>query len=617
MEQPIRRVRVVFDDYRHVLTKPQRLEGLKSCWLLLRPELTTISDLASHVFHRFHLRQSCPLGVVLSIDGFVLPPFESTWILKDEDIIRVRKKDSKLKAVEIANGDCPIQKNLETMERLPLKSSGEVRVNMEIQEELEGYKHEDEEACDLQIGTSTEPPLILDLNSKRKRSDPDELQKSKKKKKSKVVSSDKPIVSDEDAENVPLLQKQHFSAIGGSSHGRSHIKEKPLRENCKSIALALSPVGCSAMGTTNSEPNGQRTDQVEESSKVKSYGPCADGPNKPPSRNARRKKDKRQLLRELTSQKNHTSSSVPVKAIQRTSPGHDMENEIIPLVVRPGHIRFETIGQSKQQQLVPLEDLQWNGTNNKKRKGWDKDINGKGVHVSEVEHTPKYNADKGESPIVHVDFERLFPLTRLPKEGDVVAYRMIELSSAWSAKLSSFRVGKVSSYDPISMKISLVSVPEYPLNLTKKKDVESSAHPNVSPYKEDGSLEIEYRSLVDVRLFNSNNQGSSNAFTFFGRKTDKWEVVMATKSMKGTCTPYSGDWDEFLQSSNEAPKLVEKDGWGEWPKENPEIALWFDYCRSLKESKSFFPKRDNWRRGPGKSKGTYTRYFHCPPKAGK
>lgn len=78
-----------------------------------------------------------------------------------------------------------------------------------------------------------------------------------------------------------------------------------------------------------------------------------------------------------------------------------------------------------------------------------------------------------------------------------------------------------------------------------------------------------------------------------------------------------GSWDQFVQSSNEAPKLVENDGWREWPKENPGIALWFDYCRSLRESKSFFPKRDNWKSKSGKPNGVRVRYFHHPLKFGK
>ncbi|XP_039124619.1 coilin-like [Dioscorea cayenensis subsp. rotundata] len=622
-EEPmIRRVRVVFDDHRHLLTKPQRLDGLKKCWLLLRPKLATISDLSSHLSRRFHLRRSCPLGLVLSMDGFVLPSFESTYILNDGDIIRVRKKDSKLKALEKANGDYHIQKNLDIVERLPIRSSGEVMVNKDTHEELEEYKAN--KSCDLQIGTSTGSPLVLDLNSKRKRADPDVLQKSERRKKSKLMISDKPVVSDEDTEFVPLLQRHLCSTIADNSCDRSHVKEELLREKGKSNAVTFYPVGCSAMKTTDCVLNGRRTDQVGESSKVKQSDPCIDGSKKLPSRNARRKKASREWLKELNLQnKNHTLSCVPAKAIQMTSSDHStvdldavMENEITPIVVRPGHIRFETADRSKELQHAP-DDLQWHGTSNKKREGWLKGINAKKVFVSEVEQLRKYNVDEGKSPIVHIDFERLFPLTRPPKEGDVVAYRMIELSSAWSAELSSFRVGKVSLYDPVSMKICLVPIPDYPFNLPDKKDAESSEKPNVSPYNEDGSLEIEYRSLVDVRLFKTSNKGASNAHSF-GRQAfsaDNWEL--AIKSTKETYTTHMGSWDQFVQSSNEAPKLVENDGWREWPKENPGIALWFDYCRSLRESKSFFPKRDNWKSKSGKPNGVRVRYFHHPLKFGK
>lgn len=61
------------------------------------------------------------------------------------------------------------------------------------------------------------------------------------------------------------------------------------------------------------------------------------------------------------------------------------------------------------------DDLQWHGTSNKKREGWLKGINAKKVFVSEVEQLTKYNVDEGKSPVVHIDFERLFPLTRPPK----------------------------------------------------------------------------------------------------------------------------------------------------------------------------------------------------------
>ncbi|WVZ89613.1 hypothetical protein U9M48_035992 [Paspalum notatum var. saurae] len=94
-------------------------------------------------------------------------------------------------------------------------------------------------------------------------------------------------------------------------------------------------------------------------------------------------------------------------------------------------------------------------------------------------------------------------------EGDLIAYRLVELSSSLCPELSSYRiyftllfqVGKILIYDPISLRIILLPVPEYPVitGENKPKD-ESDTSMDFSPYKEDGSLEIEYSSLLDVRL---------------------------------------------------------------------------------------------------------------------
>ncbi|ONM17864.1 Coilin [Zea mays] len=68
-------------------------------------------------------------------------------------------------------------------------------------------------------------------------------------------------------------------------------------------------------------------------------------------------------------------------------------------------------------------------------------------------------------------------------------------------ELSSFRVGKVVLYDPISLRIILLPVQEYPITTEENEDKdEPDMLVDLSPYKEDGSLEIEYSSLLDVRL---------------------------------------------------------------------------------------------------------------------
>ncbi|URE40938.1 hypothetical protein MUK42_30041 [Musa troglodytarum] len=94
MAEPTR-VRVEFEDHRRLLTKSQRKDGLRRCWILLGPHLPTVADLAAHLARSFALHRSCPRGIRLFMDEFVLPPFESTSIFRDKDIIRVRKKAGK------------------------------------------------------------------------------------------------------------------------------------------------------------------------------------------------------------------------------------------------------------------------------------------------------------------------------------------------------------------------------------------------------------------------------------------------------------------------------------------------------------------------------------------
>ncbi|URE26729.1 hypothetical protein MUK42_06913 [Musa troglodytarum] len=94
MAEPMR-VRVEFEDHRRLLTKSQRKDGLRRCWILLGPHIPTVADLAAHLARSFALDRSCPRGICLYMDEFVLPPFESTSIFRDKDIIRVRKKAGK------------------------------------------------------------------------------------------------------------------------------------------------------------------------------------------------------------------------------------------------------------------------------------------------------------------------------------------------------------------------------------------------------------------------------------------------------------------------------------------------------------------------------------------
>uniref|UniRef100_A0A5B6YIQ3 Putative coilin isoform X3 n=1 Tax=Davidia involucrata TaxID=16924 RepID=A0A5B6YIQ3_DAVIN len=265
----------------------------------------------------------------------------------------------------------------------------------------------------------------------------------------------------------------------------------------------------------------------------------SDGTKKAPSRSARRKKAKRQWLRELAKagkkelnrrqsvKEDLHKNSTKEKGQMVLSPNqnNDMEDEIVPIVIRPGHIRFEPLGEDKpvQQNQVPMETFQWNGITSKKEgKNWDKE---KGSNSSSSSFRRNdyqdFSKECSETPSIEkeavannpIDFNELAPLASLPKEGDVIAYRLLELSSSWTPELSSFRVGKTSLYDPESNSVVLIPVPEYPIDFEKKVDGEdgSAEQPESSLYREDGSLEIDFSSLVDVRVVEFGNSDSAKA----------------------------------------------------------------------------------------------------------
>ncbi|KAF2554507.1 hypothetical protein F2Q68_00013262 [Brassica cretica] len=87
MEPEKVRIRLVFEDQR-VLSKSQKKQGLKRSWVVLNPKShRTVSEFSDHLLHTFCLFEACPHGLSLYMDGFVLPPFESSCVLKDKDIV--------------------------------------------------------------------------------------------------------------------------------------------------------------------------------------------------------------------------------------------------------------------------------------------------------------------------------------------------------------------------------------------------------------------------------------------------------------------------------------------------------------------------------------------------
>uniref|UniRef100_A0A1D1XEK9 Coilin n=1 Tax=Anthurium amnicola TaxID=1678845 RepID=A0A1D1XEK9_9ARAE len=526
--EPVR-VRVVFED-RHMLSKSQRREGLKRCWVLLRPELDTVAALASHIVHSFGLHDACSSGIVLSMDQFVLPPFEATNIFKDKDILRLRKRYTLTEAIK-GSHDANHIEDSEIMDKKRLRLCDNVILSEESGKELGGYLSKDEEDAGEQPmeALSPETPLGRKTGAKRKRDS------------NKLLTS-KPVEAE---------------------------------ENCRRDA---------------DEHN------VNGSNKKSS------------SRNARRKKAKREWLREVkkSEKKELIQSEILENGTHQISElrhscdqGNDVEEEVVPVVVKPGHIRFEPLGQSEQPSHKPVETLKWNGTVSKKKgQKWGREKNFS-CRMDDDNIPPEQpNAESvvggDDKKDLLTEFEKLFPITRLPKEGDVVAYRVVELSSSWCPELSSFRVGKVTSYSPTSMKIILVQVPQYPISFHEINEEGSGLQPDNSLYKEDGSLEIDFRSLHDVRLFNDDNatttanigqRGAMGTISAVGRQTsaarDNYE---ANGAAQPTENKQCGSWEEICQALDEKKaQLSQRNCWASWDRKATTTSNSWSY-RALRRS---------------------------------
>ncbi|XP_022681263.1 coilin isoform X1 [Setaria italica] len=644
------RLRLVFEN-RRLLRRAERDEGLRRCWLLLRPEIATVADLAAHVAARFRLRRSCPGGVVLSVDGFALPPFESICIFRDKDIIRVKQKSCKKLG---GHNDVHCIQDPEVVEKRPLPVDHEI---LAIEYQKDGSKYqEEEEDGDRQPEENATVSHNIENNgacSKRKCHDGVAGIPEIKRKKLKVANSGKHI-DDSKEDNVQQYQDQS----GSKNLMLSAIDIETQKETLQPETTA----------TSMEQPKAERNNQTELKCETEAADCNAQSDiKKSESRSARRKKIKRQLRQKskLQTEKNvHEDSPIaadcPSPSNQDSLPGpsnnqngshvpcsshkadeeeSDTSDEIVPVVVRPGHIRFEPAGG--QPDKSPAKEIQgtfqWSGTMSKKKgQKWgmnnsnkkyadigagssmeanhhfidrkitendfcavsnqkdDESSNIKRPSVKTIANEEKFNGEP-------LDFESLYPLTRLPKEGDLIAYRLVELSSSLCPELSSYRVGKVLIYDPISLRIILLPVPEHPMVTTEenKPEGESDMFMDLSPYKEDGSLEIEYSSLLDVRLLKGIESvpgvvstpsaeickggslaGKTVTLDDNEGKIDCQKPGMVPNNTKDqeatleTCAEKTENtvWEENVEPSNDKTD-VQENGWGTW-KRNASTSAW-------------------------------------------
>ncbi|CAA3006092.1 Hypothetical predicted protein [Olea europaea subsp. europaea] len=589
-----RRIRVVFTDG-DVLSEAQKSEGLNRSWVLLKiNEQKTISDVVSHLLRTFQLQHSCPHGLLLSIDGFVLPPFESTCILKDKDIIRVKKRGNTL-VVKGTNTSSLVEKS-KALEKQPVNSGVLLLANEEFEKEKGGYESDEPEEEDGEPVKDLEGTSgVKDVSKKRKRKAVEECQDSKYRKKKKkkqqseapdnvacdvhtekirshqnVVRTEKKSLSIKentdfkDTENVEnnenMIRSQMHLENGQEIEGADLAPEKPKKitrstkrtyarrkwkkemkkiqkenEACELEGLQnrkkgrgkakRNEVDCQSKGQRSWRKDRAKTErnevddqpkgllhwkQLSGSNTSKTYENCQHQTqtidlHEHPHQNGKVHEEPIQNgeVHEQPNQKSNTSE-------WSTKLGE--EAEVVPIVVRPGHIRFEPLEKEHavEQNQLPMD--QWNGiTSKKKGQKWGREKhtftprNDNKDSLYEILSNAKDKlSDEG------IDFDKLPPLVDVPKEGDLIAYRILELSSSWTPELSSYRVGKVSWVDTESRQTMLMPVPEYPVVSKKLDEDESATQPDNSLYNEDGSLEIDLSSLVDIRIVKGGNTGPRN-----------------------------------------------------------------------------------------------------------
>ncbi|XP_022996756.1 coilin-like isoform X3 [Cucurbita maxima] len=544
------RVRLVFEEG-HLLSKPHRKNGLKRSWVLLKPHLHSISDFSSYLLDLFLLRDACPHGLLLSMDGFVLPPFEPTSILKDGDIVRVNKNEDNVIAVETM---------ADMEEGQPAGLDVQLLANEELVQDCTDYKNEadqDDEPYDL----LNQLEGTLDVGSKektvcRKRKALKTVHSSKKKK-NRFAPTDKCLAS-------PSNLQQFHTDHNCRSQQEVSLSEKSLVEKRKS-----------SNGHTDTNNNQKQVQQ--------------------------------RIVR-------NSNGKLPVENYFEDSEqldGSSVDEGIIPVETRPGHVRFLPLDQGEANQFVrpaqaSMDTARSNGITIKNEKKWGKGKSSFWTSNCNCEgESSKSQAKKDlSSRKCPIDFNELRPCLSLPERGDIIAYRLIELSSSWTPQLSSFRVGKVSWCNPEANKIMMIPVPEYPF-VFKAMNEEAVKH----PYAEDGSLKADYSSLVDIRIvehenslgFEAGGGGNISEASSSKQSWSKWEKhsIAPKQSWKKWENDSSKQWENQGRASKQSwRKKWENDT---SKRENGKENAWDDIVQASSAKKANLSKEVGWGRGEKKA----------------
>ncbi|KAI4317321.1 hypothetical protein L6164_025199 [Bauhinia variegata] len=617
------RLRLVFED-RHMLSKTKKKEGLKRCWVLLKPQHNTISDLVAYLLYTFGLHRTCPNGIILFMDDFVLPPFESTCILKDKDVICVKRKGSLSTDYKHAMLTSPHEHQYVELPKL--------LTNEKFQEETRAYEIESPEDDNDQCEDATQEESESDDVVSKKRKAPKKLRDTRQKK-IKLSSTEKlAVISDANGSLQDCVINRQLSLVKKDNDKSSILSSQQDKSSIHTLDTSRR-----SNKTSGSKPTETRLCQPQDDGKgnIDVSNPAGET-KKLPSRSARRKKAKRRWLREqVTLEKKKLDESTvlekdvqqspvnvsdcitsnldqstvlekdvqqsPVKVsdcitsnVNQESDGEsEAEDDVVPIEIRPGHIRFTSLrkDQGVPQNQLPVETFHWNGiTSKKKGQKWGTEkvsVHKRDDHRLSSQECPHVPNAEGKHAYNPIDFEELTPYTNLPKEGDVIAYRLIELSSVWTPEISSYRVGKVSQCYPETMRIRLVPVAEYPCNFEKRIDEEACSLPSdPSPYGEDGSLEIDYSSLVDVRMVKHADVDSANIAAAGEASVDETKATNGRidEELVDDRTAVEGDKPHNKQDVHSPAQ----------GKENGQVNVWDEINEALTAKKSQLSQKHGW-----------------------
>lgn len=709
------------------------------------------------------------------MDGFVLPPFESTCILEDKDVVSVKKKGEHL-AVDGNNGpnmilavernnDPNTVENLQILEKQPLMGGPLLLTNEAFDHDAEGYESYDSEEPEDESEKEEEEPeedtsyqknaLVGNAISKKRKAS-EMLPNSKKKKhcsdvkekldaqtnkqedhaskKQKVSEShnkdmennkgnaerneDSPVTpsmkkNDElhknDAANLEEPPNSDATKKKGPSRSakRKAAKRRWLREMAKikekntvaeseglrnwkemQAKAGKGEPSCQPKGRLDDEANGQLMGhQNWKQQKTKTTKEVVTGQ---PKGLLHWKQSHGEDKNRDTNKETHAEEKS--KLCGQSCQNSDTEDEVVPVEVRPGHIRFEPVGKEQvlKQNQEEVESFRWNGMMSKKkgqkwgqekvsfsqkndslssnkeypdmmnrerpkcgqekdsfsqkndsrdsnkehpeimnskRQKWgqEKDLFsqkndslGSNKEHSEImnrkrqkwgqenvsfsqkndsldsnkEHPEMVNGEKEPQFRESIDFNTLPFLSNLPKEGLVIAYRLLELSSTWTPEVSSYRIGKILWYNSEANRVLLMPVAEFPIIATED---ESSKQPDSSIYNEDGSLEIDFSALLEVRLMNStpDQAGVPSGVIEGSAANESTPVLGNSKNKTETVATGAGEVSNGKQTQSN-------------PSENGGVNLWEQFSDALKSKKAELAQESGWdKASTGKSPWSY------------